>query len=102
MVIARTFHCRRVNGRAAQAVSVMTAALALTGCATTVTTVQGQRLRTTSPEFRSYAEEVFRAHNEVATSLAYAPCFAKRGGNRNEPGHSLTYRGGSGYAGPQV
>ena len=35
-----------------------------------------------------------------ATSLVYAPCFPKRGGERNGPSHSLTYRGGSGDSSP--
>jgi hypothetical protein len=66
------FHCPGVNGTLDRAVCATVAALALMGCATVVTTAQGQRLRTNSGEFRDYAEEVFRTHNEVATSLAYA------------------------------
>jgi hypothetical protein len=32
----------------------------------------GERLRSTSAEFRAYAEQVFRTHNDVTTSMAYA------------------------------
>lgn len=43
----------------------------LAGCAA-VTTAEGRRLGIASAEFRAYAEQVFRAQNEVATELAFA------------------------------
>lgn len=41
-------------------------------CAPYVVTGDGERLRAGSAEFREYAERVFRMHNEVTTSMAYA------------------------------
>ena len=43
----------------------------LAGCAA-VTTLEGERLAMTSPEFRAYVESVFREQNRVATSLLLA------------------------------
>jgi hypothetical protein len=48
-------------------------ALAVTpGCALYVKTNDGNLVRTTSAEFNDYAAQVFRLHNEVTTTLAYA------------------------------
>ncbi len=52
---------------------------ALTGCASTVTSLDGRQLRISSPEFRSYVERVFREQNEVATALAFAQTDAADG-----------------------
>ena len=41
------------------------------GC-TVVTTVGGERLRITSDAFQSYAEDVFRQQNSLATDIAFA------------------------------
>jgi hypothetical protein len=43
----------------------------LAGCAA-VATVDGERLRLTSAEFRGYVERVFREQNRVADELAFA------------------------------
>jgi len=50
---------------------LLAAALVLNGCAA-VSTVDGQRLALTSPEFRAYVERVFREQNRVADELAFA------------------------------
>lgn len=50
------------------------------GCASTVTTLEGQHLRLSSPEFRLYFERVFREQNEVATELAFTPGDGPDGG----------------------
>jgi hypothetical protein len=47
-------------------------AVLLAGCATAVTTADGQRLKISTPEFRAYVEGVFRAQNRVATDLGFA------------------------------
>jgi len=43
----------------------------LTACAPLVTTADGTRIRTNSAEFRDYAAQVFRVHNEITATLAY-------------------------------
>src|SRR5688500_10321089 len=43
----------------------------LAGCAA-VATVDGQRLKLTSEDFRAYVERVFREQNRVADELAFA------------------------------
>ncbi|MDH3510120.1 MAG: hypothetical protein OER85_04605 [Gammaproteobacteria bacterium] len=43
----------------------------LTACAPLVTTADGNRIRTNSAEFRDYAAQVFRVHNEITATLAY-------------------------------
>jgi hypothetical protein len=48
----------------------MTAA-ALAGCAG-ILTADAERLRLSSPQFRSYVERVFREQNSVADALAFA------------------------------
>lgn len=54
--------------------SLMGLALAVcaAGCAGSVTTAGGARLRLTSAEFRAYVERVFREQNSAATELAFA------------------------------
>ena len=52
-------------------VRLLAVALALHGCAA-VQTVDGERLKPTSPEFRAYVERVFREQNRVADELAFA------------------------------
>lgn len=52
-------------------IRLLAATLALNGCAA-VSTVDGQRLALTSPEFRAYVERVFREQNRVADELAFA------------------------------
>lgn len=47
-------------------------ALMLGGCAGSLKTADGERLRLRSDEFRSYAEAVFRSQNRVATDIAFA------------------------------
>ncbi len=49
----------------------LAAILVLSGCAT-VSTLDGERLELTSPEFRAYVERVFREQNRVADELAFA------------------------------
>jgi hypothetical protein len=46
--------------------------VALAGCVSTVTTLDGRSLPLSSPEFRDYVSQVFRDQNEVASSLALA------------------------------
>ena len=55
----------------ARRVRLFAATLALHGCAA-VSTVDGERLELTSPEFRAYVERVFREQNRVADELAFA------------------------------
>jgi energy-coupling factor transporter ATP-binding protein EcfA2 len=43
----------------------------LAGCAT-VSTVDGQRMKLTSEDFRGYVERVFREQNRVADEVAFA------------------------------
>jgi hypothetical protein len=50
---------------------LLTMAAPLAGCLA-VTTLDGKRLRLSSPDFPAYAERVFRAQNRVATDLAFA------------------------------
>ena len=45
---------------------------AVSGCAGTLATASGERLRISSAEFAEYAEEVFRLQNEVLDELAFA------------------------------
>ena len=47
------------------------AAVSAAGCLS-VTTLDGERLAMTSPEFSAYVESVFRAQNRIATELAFA------------------------------
>jgi hypothetical protein len=42
------------------------------GCATAVSTADGERLRLSSADFREYVERVFREQNRVADELAFA------------------------------
>ena len=51
--------------------AVLAATLTLSGCAA-VSTVDGQRLALTSPQFRAYVEQVFRQQNRLADELAFA------------------------------
>ena len=46
--------------------------LGLSACAPVITTGDGERIRVSSADFREYAEQVFRTHNSVTTSMAYA------------------------------
>ncbi len=46
--------------------------LGLSACAPYIITGDGERIRADSADFREYAERVFREHNDVTTSLAYA------------------------------
>ncbi len=46
--------------------------LGLPACTPYVVTGDGERIRANSAAFREYAEQVFRVHNEVTTSMAYA------------------------------
>lgn len=41
-----------------------------TGCVTTVQPIEGAPLRVSSDAFRSYAEQVFRLQNEIASEIA--------------------------------
>jgi hypothetical protein len=50
---------------------VFCALVPLAGCAA-VATVDGQRLKLTSEDFRAYVERVFREQNRVADELAFA------------------------------
>jgi hypothetical protein len=51
--------------------AIAAASLGLAACAT-ITTAAGRRLGLSSPEFRAYAETVFRRQNEVGTELGLA------------------------------
>ena len=53
------------------AAALAAAAWLAAGCAA-VTTADGERLPVTSDRFRTYAEDVFRRPNQVATELAFA------------------------------
>ncbi len=44
----------------------------ITGCATTITTMDGRTLALNSTDFREYVERVFREQNQAATALAFA------------------------------
>ena len=48
------------------------AAAVLSGCAGSLATADGERLRISSAEFADYAEQVFRLQNEVLDALAFA------------------------------
>lgn len=50
---------------------MVAAGLSLSGCAG-ITTVDGQKMRMSSPQFRAYVEQVFRHQNQVATALLFA------------------------------
>ena len=52
-------------------VRLLAGTLVLHGCAA-VSTVGGERLKLTSPEFPAYVERVFRDQNRVADEIAFA------------------------------
>ena len=57
------------NMRSVSVFAILLVVVLLGGCATTIETLEGERLRIDSPQFRDYALSVFKRNNSTLTTL---------------------------------